>query len=95
MKMASIRALLTSLFTLGLLSGGGYLHAQNISEIAKSDPLIISGAIGTQNTYRYSTTGNGYSAPFSTAVYANMNLSIYGFNMPFSLYFTSDNVTFN
>lgn len=95
MKMASIRALLTSLFTLGLLSGGGYLHAQNISEIAKSDPLIISGAIGTQNTYRYSTTGNGYSAPFSTAVYANMNVSIYGFNMPFSLYFTSDNVNFN
>ena len=95
MKMASIRALLTTLFALGLLSGGGYLHAQNISEIAKSDPLIISGAIGTQNTYRYSSVGDGHSSPFSGAVYANLNLSIYGFSMPFSLYFTSDNINFN
>ena len=93
MKTASIRALLTTIFTLGLLSGGGRLRAQNISEIAKSDPLIISGAIGTQNTYRYSSVGDGHSSPFSSAIYANLNFSIYGFNMPFSLYFTSDNIT--
>ena len=95
MKTASIRALLTTIFTLGLLSGGGRLRAQNISEIAKSDPLIISGAIGTQNTYRYSSVGDGHSSPFSSAIYANLNFSIYGFNMPFSLYFTSDNINFN
>ena len=71
------------------------VHAQNISEIAKSDPLIISGAVGTQNTYRDSSVGNGYSSPLSNTIYANLNISIYGFNMPFSLFYSNDNLDFN
>jgi len=80
-----------------LCLGGGlvHLHAQNISEIAKSDPLIITGAVGTQNTWHHSSVGDGYSSPFSSAVYANLNVSVYGFNMPVSLYFTNDNMDFN
>ncbi|MBR6591001.1 MAG: hypothetical protein IKK81_00010 [Prevotella sp.] len=73
----------------------GVTRAQNISEIAKSDPLIISGAVGTQNTYRYSSVGNGYSSPLSNTIYANLNISIYGFNMPFSLFYSNDNLDFN
>ena len=73
----------------------GPLCAQNIAEIAKSDPLIISGAVGTQNTYRYSSVGNGYGSPMSNTVYANLNISLYGFNMPFSLYYSNDNLSFN
>lgn len=71
------------------------MFSQNISEIAKSDPLIISGAIGTQNTYRYSSVGNSYGSPLSNTVYANLNISLYGFNMPFSLYYSNDNLSFN
>lgn len=71
------------------------MFCQNISEIAKSDPLIISGAIGTQNTYRYSSVGNSYGSPLSNTVYANLNISLYGFNMPFSLYYSNDNLSFN
>ena len=40
-------------------------RGQNISEIAQSDPLIITGTIGTQNTYRYSSAGTEYGSPFS------------------------------
>ena len=69
--------------------------SQNISEIAKSDPLIISGAVGTQNTYRYSSEGNGYGSPFSSVIYANLNICLYGFNMPFSLHYSNDNLNFN
>ena len=58
--MKSIRQILVLAVTV-MLSGS--LYAQNISEIAKSDPLIISGAVGTQNTYRYSSVGNGYGSP--------------------------------
>lgn len=54
------------------------MFAQNISEIAKSDPLIISGAVGTQNTYRYSSHGNGYGSPLSNVIYANLNICVYG-----------------
>ena len=71
------------------------MFAQNISEIAKSDPLIISGAVGTQNTYRYSSGSNGFGSPLSNVIYANLNISLYGFNMPFSLYYSNDDLNFN
>lgn len=69
--------------------------AQDISQIGKSDPLIISGAIGTQNTYYHSSAGNGYMSPLSNTVYANLNISVYGFTMPFSVYFSNNNLDFN
>ena len=71
------------------------MFSQNISEIAKSDPLIITGAVGTQNTYRYSSVGNGYGSPFSNVIYANLNICLYGFNMPFSLYYSNADLNFN
>lgn len=71
------------------------VRAQNIAEIAKSDPLVISGAVGTQNTYHYITGGQGYASPLSNSVYANLNISLYGFSMPFSLYYSNDNLDFN
>ena len=71
------------------------LHAQDISQIAKSDPLVITGSIGTNNTYYYSSVGNGYASPLSNTFYANLNISLYGFNMPFALYYTNDNMAFS
>ncbi len=72
----------------------GALRAQNIDQIKNADPLIITGAVGTQNTYRYST-GMTYGSPLSNTIYANLNISIYGFAMPFSLYYTNNNLSFN
>lgn len=71
------------------------VSAQNISEIAKSDPLLISGAIGTQNTYYYSSQGNGYASPLSNSFYANLNISVYGINMPFSFMYTNNQTSFS
>ena len=70
-------------------------QGQDISQIAKSDPLIITGAVGTQNTYYHSSLGDGYMSPFSNTVFLNMNISLYGFTMPFSLYYSNDNLDFN
>lgn len=69
--------------------------AQDIAQIGKSDPLIISGSIGTQNTYYHSSTGNGYMSPLSNTVFANLNIGIYGISMPFSLYYSNDNLEFS
>lgn len=69
--------------------------AQNITEIAQSDPLIITGAVGTQNTYHYSSVGDGYASPLSNSLYASMNISLYGFSMPFAFYYTNDNTSFS
>ncbi|MBQ0022033.1 MAG: hypothetical protein KBT29_02210 [Prevotellaceae bacterium] len=71
------------------------VHAQNISDIAKSDPLIITGAVGTQNTYHYSSVGDGYASPMSNSVYANLNINLYGISMPFAFYYTNDNLNYS
>lgn len=70
-------------------------YGQDISQIGKSDPLIITGSIGTQNTYYHSSVGTGYMSPLSNTVFANLNISIYGFSMPFSLYFSNNNLEFS
>lgn len=92
MQHKTIRSMLVLALSVML---AGVVRAQNISEIAKSDPLIITGAVGTQNTYRYSSVGNGHSSPLSNSVFANLNISIYGFSMPFSLFYSNDNLDFN
>lgn len=77
-----------------LAAFGPASQAQDISQIAQSDPLIITGAIGTNNTYNYSSAGMGYSSPLSNSFYANLNISVYGISMPFSFYYTNDNMEF-
>lgn len=71
------------------------LMAQDIASIAKSDPLIMTGSVGTANTYRYSSVGETYGSPMSNTVYANLNISLYGISMPFSFYYSNDNTHFN
>ena len=84
-------ALMPLLLTIPLLPSS----AQDISQIAKSDPLIITGAVGTRNTYYHSTGSMGYASPLSNTIYANLNVSVYGFSMPFSFYYSNDNLDFN
>lgn len=69
--------------------------AFDIATIAQSDPLVITGSVGTQNTYYHSSTGGGYSSPFSSSIYANMNINLYGISMPFSFYYNNDNLSFS
>ena len=94
------RNILMVLLTLTAVTMPGGMVAQSlslntISTIAKSDPLIITGAVGTQNTYRYSSGGTGYASPMSNSIYANLNISVYGISMPFALYFTNDGLDWN
>ncbi len=71
------------------------VSAQDISQIGKNSPLIITGSIGTSNTYFHSSGGNSYMSPLSNSIYANLNINVYGFSMPFSVYYTNDNLNFN
>lgn len=71
------------------------VHAQDIAQIAKSDPLLITGSVGTRNTYYHSSMGSQFASPLSNTVYANLNISLYGFSMPFSIYYSNDNLNFN
>lgn len=71
------------------------VRAQVISDFAKSDPLIITGAVGTQNTYHYSSVGDGYASPLSNTLYANLNVNLYGISMPFSFYYSNSTTSFS
>ena len=70
---------------------GQTLTQHTISTIAKSDPLIITGAVGTQNTYYHSSVGSGYRSPWGNSFYANLNVSVYGISMPFAFYYSNNN----
>lgn len=78
-----------------LMLAATHAMAQDISQIAKSDPLVMTGTIGTQNTYYHSSVGNGYASPLSNMVFANLNVALYGISMPFSFYYSNDNTSFN
>lgn len=77
------------------LCGSATLYAQDISQIGKSDPLIISGSIGTNNTYYHSSIGSGYASPLSNSFFANLNINIYGFSFPFAVYYSNNNTSFS
>lgn len=91
----------TLLFMSGLVIGwpvgvsAQTLTQNSISTIAKSDPLIITGAIGTQNTFYHSSVGDGYRSPWANSLYANLNVSVYGISMPFAFYYSNDNSSFS
>lgn len=95
MERKQFRPIGLLLMALCILVGGRPVMAQDISQIAKSDPLIITGAVGTNNTYYYSSISSGYASPLTNSAYANLNINIYGFSMPFSLYYSNNNLGFN
>ena len=71
------------------------LTQNSISTIAKSDPLIITGAIGTQNTFYNSSVGSGYRSPWANTVNANLNIQLYSISMPFAFYYSNNNSSFS
>ncbi len=88
------RRLTTAILVVACLIGTVNVSAQDISQIGKSDPLIITGSIGTNNTYYHSTSGTGYMSPLSNSVFANLNISLYGISMPFTFYYSNSNLDF-
>ena len=65
-----------------------------IEDPRKKDPLIITGALGTQSTLYYSSGGSSAS-PLNYSMYANLNVNLYGYNMPFAFYYSSNNYSFS
>ena len=92
MRLKLRQAIIAALLVMGVTFNAS---AFDIATIAQSDPLVITGSVGTQNTYYHSSSGNGYSSPFSSSIYANMNINVYGIAMPFSFYYNTDNVSFS
>ena len=94
-RKTGLPKLLTAAIVMVCSMGIVSVTAQDISQIGKHDPLIITGSIGTNNTYFHSSNGNNYMSPLSNSIFANLNINVYGFSLPFSIYFSNDNLNFN
>ncbi|MBQ8543397.1 MAG: hypothetical protein IJ436_07985 [Bacteroidaceae bacterium] len=72
----------------------GICTSKAIEDPRKKDPLIITGALGTQSTLYYSS-GGSFASPLNYSMYANMNVNLYGYNMPFAFYYSCNNYSFS
>lgn len=77
-----------------LMAFCGIAVSKAIEDPRKKDPLIISGALGTQSTLYYSS-GGSFASPLNYSMYANMNVNLYGYNMPFAFYYSCNNYSFS
>lgn len=64
--------------------------SEAIEDPREKDPLIITGSLGIQSTLYYSS-GGSYASPLNYSMYANMNMNLYGYNMPFAFYYSANN----
>lgn len=61
------------------------------SEGRITDPLTLSGEVGTQIVSSWNNVDKFYNTPFSATAYANMTLNLYGISIPMSLNFVNTN----
>ncbi|MBR6920560.1 MAG: hypothetical protein IKN37_09670, partial [Bacteroidales bacterium] len=65
-----------------------------IESVKEADPVVVSGKVGTHLGLSYNSLQPN-STPFSSTLYANLNLSFYSFELPFSFYLTNNTNSFD
>ncbi len=65
-----------------------------INQIKTADPFAISGSVGAGLGVSYNSNTPG-STPFSSNIYASLNLSFYSFQLPISFYFNNNTTSFS
>ena len=81
--------LFLKLFCLSLLFGLPLTSRAQNSEGQITDPLTISGEVGTEITSSWNNTDTYYNTPFSATAYADMTFNLYGISIPLSLHFVN------
>lgn len=64
-----------------------------INQVKNADPFAISGSVGTGLGISYNSNVPGCT-PFSSNIYASLNLSFYSFQLPISFYFNNNTTSF-
>ncbi len=76
------------LFIQGLIS-------QDLSNLRGATPLKITGSIGTNNIFYHSSNPYQMRSPMANTLFANLNLDVYGFQIPLSFHMSNDNSDFS
>lgn len=69
--------------------------SQDFSNLKGSKPFKLTGSIGTNNSLNISNRSVFNRDPLAMSMYANLNLSVYDYEIPFSFYFTNRNTNFS
>jgi len=69
--------------------------AQDLSNLRGAQPFRVSGSIGTNNTFYNSSNPYQMRSPVSNAVFANLNISLYGMQIPLAFHFSNNNSNFS
>lgn len=67
---------------------------EKINDIKNADPFAISGTVGAGMGISYNSN-NPASTPFSSNIYASLNLSFFSFQLPFSFYLNNNTTSFD
>ena len=65
-----------------------------INDIKSADPFAISGSVGASLGVSYNSNMPACT-PFSSNIYASLNLSFYSFQLPFAFYFANNTTSFS
>lgn len=81
--------LFLNLLCLSLLFGLPLSSRAQESEGKITDPLTLSGTVGTQITSSWTNSEQYYNTPFSATAYADMTFNLYGISIPMTLNFVN------
>lgn len=78
-----------------LISPAGPIKGQDLGNLKKKDQVKVTGSLNAGfNTYNASGGGSNMT-PFQWTLGGNVNINLYGINLPFSVLVTSQNKNFN
>ncbi len=70
------------------------LHAQNLDEIGKTNPLTVTGGVSLNQIFYTASGIENRRDPYSYYASGNINFSLYGWNVPLSFALSNRNTSF-
>ncbi len=71
------------------------LNAQDLSNLRETKAFKITGSLGTNNTFYFSNRNHIMRDPVAVNLFANLNVSLFDLDLPFSFYYTNKNTAFS
>jgi len=71
-----------------------FVEAQDIESIGKRPPVKVSGSLGFNNTFYHVDGIENRRPPYLWYLSGNLNIDIYGWSVPLSVYYSNQNVQF-
>lgn len=72
-----------------------WAFSQDLSNLRGATPFRITGSIGTNNTFYHSSNPFQMRSPMANTLFANLNLEVYGLQIPLSFHMSNDNTDFS